>query len=105
MTTEQVIWILNNLGDSGFYLHPEWRAKRQQILDDQHHECQECRKRGRITTATIVHHVKHLREFPELAFEDSNLEAVCSTCHNVLHPEKLRKYTKKKRKEWNDERW
>jgi len=36
-----------------------------------------------------VHHIKHLKDFPELALVDSNLESLCFTCHNEEHPEKL----------------
>lgn len=47
--------------------------------------------------AKTVHHIKHLEDAPELAFEDSNLISLCYSCHNKAHPEKgiqgPRKYT------------
>jgi len=29
-----------------------------------------------------------LKEFPELALVDDNLESLCAACHNKVHPEK-----------------
>ena len=32
--------------------------------------------------------IKHVDEYPELAFESSNLISLCAACHNKRHPEK-----------------
>jgi hypothetical protein len=49
-----------------------------------------------------VHHLKHLRQYPELALTDDNLISVCGWCHeNIYHPEKH----KKKNKDVTVERW
>jgi 5-methylcytosine-specific restriction protein A len=40
--------------------------------------CNKCK----IKTSRVVHHLKEARIFPELAFEMTNLEALCDTCHN-----------------------
>ena len=40
-----------------------------------------------------VHHIKHVDEFPELAYEDNNLVSLCQACHNKAHPEKARAAT------------
>lgn len=50
--------------------------------------CKRCKRYGKHTPAQIVHHIKHVDKFPELAFEDSNLESLCIACHNAMHPEK-----------------
>lgn len=71
-----------------FYHSTRWIRKRAQILRRDGYMCQECRKYGRITPAYYVHHIEHLEDRPDLALEDSNLEAVCLACHNKLHPEK-----------------
>lgn len=39
----------------------------------------------------MVHHIKHAEEYPEIAFEDSNLVSLCEACHNKAHPEKAAK--------------
>ena len=50
--------------------------------------CQECLKFGRRTEAVIVHHIKELEIYPELALIDSNLTSLCGKCHNKMHPKK-----------------
>lgn len=60
-----------------------------------------CRKKGRYKRATTVHHLKHLRDVPELALTDSNLISLCEECHEVMHPEKH----KRKNGYENKERW
>lgn len=71
-----------------FYNSEKWKRKRRQILRRDNYQCRECRKYGRMTPATAVHHIQHLEDRPDLAFDDNNLEAVCLACHNKLHPEK-----------------
>lgn len=71
-----------------FHGSTKWRKKRAAILRRDQYRCVECRKYGRITEATIVHHIKPYEEYPELAFKDSNLESLCASCHNNKHPEK-----------------
>jgi predicted kinase len=44
----------------------------------------------------VVHHIKQLEEYPELALDPDNLVSLCNLCHNREHPEnphfaKLRK--------------
>lgn len=50
--------------------------------------CRECRRYGRTTEATTVHHIKHYRTNPELALCAENLISLCESCHNKKHPEK-----------------
>ena len=80
-----------------FYKSKEFRHLKEEILREQHYECQECKKLGKITKADTVHHVQHVRKYPELALSKyytykgkqyKNLIAVCKSCHNKLHPEK-----------------
>nr|WP_273717137.1 HNH endonuclease [Alkalihalobacillus pseudalcaliphilus] len=37
-----------------FYQHKSWRGLRLQALDRDHHECQECKRQGRVTTNFIT---------------------------------------------------
>lgn len=96
-----------------FYVSSAWQKAREEVLREYHYECQECKKRGKYTKAVIVHHVKHLKEFPELALSktyiDTNgkeriqLKPVCKECHEyVEHPERLRW---NKKKPLTEERW
>jgi len=73
---------------SEFHRSAKWRRKREAILRRDQYRCVECRKFGRLAEATIVHHIKPYEEYPELAFESSNLESLCTACHNKAHPEK-----------------
>ena len=46
-----------------------------------HPLCDDCRAQDLYTTATEVHHVLKLADYPELKFESTNLMALCHTCH------------------------
>lgn len=70
------------------YNDPRWKKKRSKILRRDGYQCRECRKYGRRREAKEVHHIKHVDEWPELAFFDENLVSLCHACHNKMHPEK-----------------
>lgn len=70
------------------YKTSRWKQKRLKILKRDKYLCQDCKKYGRRVDAQTVHHDKTVEEYPELAFEDSNLVSLCNPCHNKRHPEK-----------------
>ena len=77
-----------------FYSWPEWKSKRAEVLQLDRNECQRCRAKGRYKRGTIVHHVKHLRDRPDLALSitdpdtgERQLVTVCKSCHEAEHPE------------------
>ena len=85
-----------------FYSWGEWRRLRPEIVRLDHGECQECKRRGRFRPGTIVHHVKHLRDRPDLALSvwdpdtgERQLELVCKRCHELEHPESQRQFAPK----------
>lgn len=80
-----------------FYNSPRWRRKQKAILRRDHYQCQLCKRYGRISEASIVHHKLELAEYPELAMDDDNLVSVCRKCHNKLHDEKGAKAQQKRR--------
>ena len=43
--------------------------------------CHDCLLKGTITPANEVHHVKKLREHPELRLVSDNLMSLCRSCH------------------------
>jgi predicted HNH restriction endonuclease len=53
----------------------------------------EARLKGCQILAVEVHHIKpiQIQEGWDLRLDWENLEAVCTSCHNGRHPEKLRK--------------
>ena len=66
-----------------------------QALERDGYLCQECKKKGIITPANTVHHIKPLRLDQSRALQPSNLEAVCGACHNKLHRERSQSLKKK----------
>jgi 5-methylcytosine-specific restriction enzyme A len=57
-----------------------WLRFRRSYLQ-RHPLCVHCQERGDITPAREVHHLKKLRDYPELQYEENNLAALCSSCH------------------------
>ena len=78
-----------------FYLTPRWQRKRAAILSRDKYQCQDCKRYGRAREAKEVHHIKHLDDFPELAYDNDNLISLCSACHRKRHPEKGANGTKR----------
>ena len=74
-----------------FYTSKRWRRKRENILKRDNYTCQWCKRFGKKTPATVVHHIKHLEDCPEMAYKDNNLVSLCGKCHNKAHPEKAEK--------------
>jgi len=70
-----------------FYNAPAWRACRKAILARDNYICQHCLQENKITPADVVHHIKSLEEYPELALDPENLISLCNLCHNRKHPE------------------
>lgn len=63
------------------------------------HECVICKAAGGHSATRYVHHVKHLRDRPDLALSvydpdtgERQLICVCKQCHELLHPESQRQY-------------
>ena len=69
----------------------KWKHMREKILRRDKYLCVDCKRYGRLTQATTVHHIKHFDQYPELALTPSNLVSLCSACHNKVHPEKAAK--------------
>lgn len=70
------------------YNSARWKRTRAAILRRDKYQCRECRRYGRLREATEVHHIKHVDEYPELAYTSENLVSLCHGCHNKQHPEK-----------------
>lgn len=67
-----------------FYQGRPWKLVRVHVLQRDHYQCQVCKK----AWANTVHHIIPREERPDLALEESNLQAICALCHNQQHPEK-----------------
>ena len=78
-----------------FYDWTEWKKLRLDVLSMDHNECQFCKQAGRFRRAVIVHHVKHLRDRPDIALSVFDLDtgerqliSLCRACHEEQHPER-----------------
>lgn len=81
---------------------------RAYILERDNYECQWCKRDGKVTSQSDsvleVDHIKELKDYPELALDESNLRTLCKDCHNKRH-ERFNYREKKKNIKWNDEFW
>lgn len=111
MTNEEVLWVVGFIQRNEidkFYKTTIWKKLREKVLDINNYDCQHCKSKGRANKANTVHHIKHLKEHPELALDENNLMAVCKECHNELHPEKhysFMRHRSSKKKFINEELW
>lgn len=91
-TLEELIAII--LTDPNkFYQTPEWKTKRLEMLARDHYECKRCigewksnvpTKHFRLRRSKYVHHIKSLKEHPELCITDDNLVSLCFKCHEEV---------------------
>ena len=88
-----------NHENDDFYQGTRWKIMRQRILRRDKYMCQNCRRYGRQREDTEVHHIDHLEDHPERAYDPKNLVSLCHSCHNAQHPEKA-KVMNKCRKMW-----
>lgn len=95
-----------------WYNGAAWEHMRRAVLKMDHYECQRCKARGRYHKAEIVHHVKHLKDRPDLALSiydpdtgNRQLISVCKQCHEDLHPEVLHAKQFKSKDPVTAERW
>ena len=101
--------------EHAFYLWHKWLKERDFVLDQDKHECQACKARGKYRKAILVHHVRHLKERPDLSlmmWREENgvmvrqLVSLCKGCHELAHPERIRfKYFEKRETFESVERW
>ena len=70
---------------SNFYKSRKWKRKRETILKRDEYLCRECRRYGRTTPATTVHHIVPLEQNRKLALVSGNLVSLCDACHNAMH--------------------
>ena len=81
---------------------------RAYILERDNYECQWCKRDGKVTSKADsvleVDHIKELKDYPELALDETNLRTLCKDCHNKRH-ERFNYREKKKNIKWNDEFW
>lgn len=104
-----------------FYNSSRWRTLRRKIRERDNHECQQCKREGKVFIDTgemnrkgtrkkimlIVHHKQELEDRPDLAVDVENLECLCVNCHNKIHDRfyQFATWEPKRNKWYEDERW
>lgn len=68
-----------------FYKSKKWKEKRKAMLRRDEYLCRECRRYGKSTSATTVHHIIPIDQRPDLALASRNLISLCEACHNKMH--------------------
>lgn len=68
-----------------FYKSKKWIRKRELILKRDEYKCRECKRYGKTSPATTVHHVIPLDQRPDLKLNINNLISLCDKCHNQMH--------------------
>ena len=67
-----------------FYKSKEWKRLRLMKLAA-NPLCEPCEKAGRVTIATIVHHIEEIRDGGDRLPTLEELESVCLSCHSRWH--------------------
>ena len=62
-----------------------WQLFRKSYLT-QHPLCVLCSENGEAETANEIHHEKPIATHPELQYDETNLMALCKSCHNSISP-------------------
>lgn len=99
-----------------FYLCTKWKHLAKYVREEiDHGECQMCKAEGKSGAkhrVLIVHHVKHLKDRPDLALSlydpdtgERQLVTLCKRHHEEMHPESMRQNANAVKKEKYDEYW
>ncbi|MEH7490843.1 HNH endonuclease [Neobacillus niacini] len=106
METQDVIKLIQSDNLMKFYKGKDWMSLRLVALRRDNQECQNCKSRGKYRKADCVHHMKEVKDHPELALSLDNLQSLCNSCHNEIHGrESIWELNKKAPEFINEERW
>lgn len=113
MTEQDIVFVKRCIHDDDlhrFYNNKRWLKKRNEVLELDHFECQDCKLKGNYTKATMVHHNQYVKNHPDLALEIwyifngklyRNLISLCHSCHELRHGHRV----KETFKPITEERW
>ena len=80
----------DTMDEKKFLDSARWLRKRAAVLRRDGYICQDCKRYGRKTPATLVHHVIPFAEDAARALDEKNLVSLCEACHNRRHPERAK---------------
>lgn len=58
----------------------EYKKKMKEAMERDLFKCQDC-----WANAECVHHIKQVKDYPELILELDNLKSLCNNCHKKIH--------------------
>lgn len=67
------------------YKNSKWEHKRKVILSRDNYSCRWCKRYGKNTEASHVHHIYPVEFYPEYSYCNWNLISLCQKCHNIMH--------------------
>lgn len=76
------------------YKDKRWIRKREIVLKRDLYLCRQCKRYGKDTQATMVHHIIPVESKPELYLDSRNLISLCNECHNKMHDRNTDELTK-----------
>lgn len=88
MTEEFYRWLVKLIREDKlkkFYDCSKWRKLRQKAMKRDNYECQMCKKQGKYHKVNNVHHIKEVKDRPDLALTIDNLICLCIDHHNEVH--------------------
>lgn len=107
--------IRKKISEGKFHEWTKWRRLSKEVIAEQRGECQECKARGRYSRATLVHHDKAVKDYPELAMSKHwideqgvkhvQLIALCHTCHERIEEKRGNRHRFAIRPSIAPERW
>lgn len=68
-----------------FHKTSKWERKRRVILRRDEYMCRHCKRYGKTTQATMVHHIYTVEDYPALGLINENLISLCNRCHEKMH--------------------
>ena len=69
------------LNNASFYASLEWGIRSAEILKRDNWNCKFCEDKY----ANYVHHIRGLRQYPEICLHPDFLITICVACHSHLH--------------------
>jgi len=74
-----------------------WRRFRKMVLERDNYTCQNCGKTNKETILQI-HHIKPVKDYPNLFYTLNNVITLCVNCHKNIHKKDNNSLTKWKKK-------
>ncbi|WP_235856558.1 HNH endonuclease [Niallia taxi] len=74
-----------------FYKSAAWSKARRLALERDNYLCVHHLKQNRVVAADMVHHIKELKDYPDLGLSLDNLISLCNSCHEAEHPDRRSK--------------